>query len=310
MLKLARFFILNLFVLCNLSFADSSDLSIGLGDDSEAFKEIAVNKRELTSEERGIMKDHHKEIKKHHNENIGSGGYKAIHMTKRPSGTMESVIKFKHPEGGEFVYQSVVKKDRDSGDGHKLLRGTKVYGAYKETLALHQAKSKKEFFENLRKDFKDVQEIVSSPKMIGDNYKGLSDKEFRKQFKRIAKDIDADSMKLHKYATGVQEDKYLRYLHDSIDHINKSMSGATLDRDSTNRYYENFRDAFDEFYNKRFESWEKEHESAKQNLKESTRSISARHPGKFQPIEKPSWGDRFSSWWSSGDSDDEDEDED
>jgi hypothetical protein len=307
MLKLVRFFILSLFVTGNVAFADPSNLPIGIGDHGEAFKDISVNKKDLTSEERGILKDHHKEIKKHHNEKIGSGGYKVIHMAKRPSGTLESAIKFQHPEGGEFVYQSVVKKDRDDKDGHKLLRGTKVYGAYKETLAVHQAKSKKDFSKNLKKDFDNVQKIISSAKMIGDNYKGLSDKDFRKQFKSIAKNLEADSMKLHKYGTSIQQDKYLKYLHDSISHIRQSLDVEEFDRDSTNRYYDNFRGSFEEFYTKRLAGWHEEHAPAKQNLKESTRSIAARHPGKFQPIDNASWGDKFSSWWSSDSDEDEDE---
>ena len=56
MLKLVRFFILSLFVTGNVAFADPSNLPIGIGDHGEAFKDISVNKKDLTSEERGILK--------------------------------------------------------------------------------------------------------------------------------------------------------------------------------------------------------------------------------------------------------------
>jgi hypothetical protein len=306
MLKLVRFFAFSLLIAGNVAFADQANLPVGIGDHGEAFEDIAVKKKDLTPEERGILKDHHKEIKKHHNDKIGSGGYKVIHMGKRPSGTLESAIKFKHPEGGEFVYQSVVKKDHDDVDGHKILKRTKVFGAYKETLAVHQAQSKKDFVKKLKKDFDNVQKIISSSTMIGDNYKALSDKDFRKKFNSIAKDLEADEIKLHKYGTSIQQDKYLKYLHDSIRHIRQSLDAEEFDRDSTNSDYDHFRDSFGEFYNKRLAGWHEELDPAKKNLKESTRSIAERHPGKFQPTEKSGWA----SWWSSKDSKDaEGEDE-
>lgn len=308
MSRIAKLFILSFFVFFGAAFAeDQSNLRIHLGDDGDAFKQVSVNKKALTSDDRKTLKSHHKEIKAHHNEHIGSGGYKVIHMDKRPSGTLESAIKFKHPEGGEFVYQSVVKPEVGVTEGHKLKRATHVYGAYRETLNLHQAESKDDFIRNLRKDFGNVQEIISSAKMIGDNFKGLSDKDFQRQFKRISKMIDADSMKVHKYASSVQGDKYLKYLHQYVDSVNQSMEGGIQDRDLTNRYYENFRDAFDEFYSGRFKEWESSLESAKQNLKEATRVISARHPGKFEPAPKKSWGDKFSSLFSSDEDNEEDE---
>lgn len=311
MYKIARLLIVSFFFLSNLSFADTGkNLEIHLGDDSEAFKDISVNKSALTSDERKTLKAHHKEIKGFHNRNVGSGGYKIIHMDKRPSGTLESAIKFKHPEGGEFVYQSVVKPGSDSSEGgHKLARVTKVYGAYRETIALNQAKSKKAFFGEFKKEFNNVKEIINSSKMIGDNFKGLDDKDFQKQFKRISKMISSDSVKLEKYATDIQEDKYLSYLHQTVDNVNQTMENGISDRDTTNRLYESFRSAFDDFYNERFQGWDKEVDSAKQTLKESTRVMAARHPGKFQAAAKQSWGDRISSWFSSRDSSEEGEDE-
>ncbi len=285
MLKLARLFILTLFIFCNYSYAD---IRVEVGDDAEAFEEVFVDDVNLSQEEKNALKGYHQRIKEHHNKYVGPGDYEEIHLSRRGSGSLESAIKFKHPDGGDFIYQFVVRKTKKHFSGYKMSRGPKVFGAYKETVALNDAKDKHDFVESKGKLFKEMNDQVFSDRLHGlngTNFEKLSDSDLKKEFNSMFRKMHADKLNLNKHGEKLRDDEHLKAMQHDMSSITEALRDRTKKgeekRDEINDRYKQFRARFNTFYNKQFSNWSQEYQDAKEHMKR-TPKLSEKHPGKFK----------------------------
>lgn len=293
MLKLARLFILTLFILCNYSYAD---VRVEVGDDAEAFEEVFLEDANLSQEEKNVLRGYHQKIKEHHNKYVGPGDYEEIHLSRRDSGSLESAIKFKHPEGGDFVYQFVVRKTKNHFTGYKMSRGPKVFGAYKETVALNDARDKHNFVKSKEKLFKDMNDQVFSDRLYGldgKNFEKLSDSEIKKEFNSMFKKMHADKLDLNRHSEALRQDEHLKEMQHDMSSISEAMRDRSKKgkekRDEINDRYKQFRARFNTFYNMKFSSWSGQYKDAQEHMK-STPKLSKRHPGKFKSRESNTKG--------------------
>ena len=244
MLKLAKIFILTIFVFCNFSYA--ATFKVEEGDDASAFEEVLMDAVNLSTEEANALKGYHRRLKDHHNTYVGPGDYTEIHLHRRPNGNVQSAIKFTHPEGGDFIYKLIIRTDKKSGDVTLHTR-PKVFGSYKETIAFKEKGHQSGFVKDNQKILQKIyDEMMHSKTLSGENFKALSLKDLKKELKGVYIKISADQLHVkHNAIRDHPQYKEMQYSRSEL--VDSLRRGSSATRDDINNAYSTFRGKFNVF---------------------------------------------------------------